>query len=190
MIAMANAPAQASTVLTFDSSTGFSFTLPGAAAGSQFTVTVVGGDFDLAVYPEVAMLREIQYLYNGDDGLPSGNEYYEEAVCLADGCRSPATDFSQLLGTSRNLIVRTRPGYNNCTPQTPALQHCGINPDFSLGTLTYYGELLDGSSTITVTISDPTAIPEPGTWLMLVGGFGISGWMLRRHRSGSDFRAA
>ena len=26
----------------------------------------------------------------------------------------------------------------------------------------------------------PPAVPEPGTWVLLLAGFGLSGWMLRR----------
>lgn len=190
MIAV-SAPAQPATVLTFGPSDGvLSFTLPGSRAGFQYTVTVEGGDFDRALYPEVSMSREIRFLFYGDDGRLRGNERTETAFCFVDGCRSPTTNYAQLRGTSRNLTVRTRRGFDNCTPQTPPLIQCGINPNFDLGSLIYYGEFLENSSIATVTISDPTAIPEPATWLMLVSGFGISGWMLRRHRSAPDLQAA
>lgn len=43
-------------------------------------------------------------------------------------------------------------------------------------------------TTITVTISDAAAVPEPATWLMLIAGFGLMGAAVRRRYASAPMR--
>lgn len=43
-------------------------------------------------------------------------------------------------------------------------------------------------TTITVTIADAAAVPEPATWLMLIAGFGLMGAAVRRHYASAPMR--
>jgi hypothetical protein len=35
-----------------------------------------------------------------------------------------------------------------------------------------------------------SAVPEPSSWALMIGGFGLAGWSLRRSRGGMASRAA
>ncbi|UAK23539.1 PEPxxWA-CTERM sorting domain-containing protein [Sphingomonas nostoxanthinifaciens] len=41
---------------------------------------------------------------------------------------------------------------------------------------------ISASGTITYTLIDPGGVPEPSTWAMMVGGFGMAGTALRQRR--------
>ena len=58
------------------------------------------------------------------------------------------------------------------------------NPTFNIGTFNLSGGFLSGASTLTISrASVVSAVPEPGTWAMMLLGFGAIGFSVRRRRS-------
>jgi hypothetical protein len=55
------------------------------------------------------------------------------------------------------------------------------SPTFNLGTFNLSG-ILSGNSTLTISQAAPGAVPEPGTWAMMLVGFGALGVSMRRRR--------
>jgi hypothetical protein len=55
--------------------------------------------------------------------------------------------------------------------------------NFALGTGLVNGDLIIGQSRASVTSGVAAAVPEPGTWAMMLVGFGAIGFAMRRRRS-------
>jgi hypothetical protein len=56
------------------------------------------------------------------------------------------------------------------------------NPTFNTGTFNLSGGFTAGPATLTITRADAGAVPEPGTWAMMLLGFGGMGVAMRRRR--------
>lgn len=56
------------------------------------------------------------------------------------------------------------------------------NPTFTLGTFNLSGGFTAGPATLTISQA-VAAVPEPGTWAMMLLGFGAIGFAVRRRRS-------
>ena len=56
------------------------------------------------------------------------------------------------------------------------------NPTFNTGTFNISGGFTAGAATLTITRAAVAAVPEPGTWAMMLIGFGAMGVSLRRRR--------
>jgi hypothetical protein len=57
-------------------------------------------------------------------------------------------------------------------------------PAWNTGTLRlYYWDSNFGDNTGNISANITAAIPEPASWALMIGGFGMAGAMLRRHRS-------
>ena len=56
------------------------------------------------------------------------------------------------------------------------------NPTFNTGTFNLSGGFTAGAATLTITRAAVAAVPEPGTWAMMLIGFGAMGVSLRRRR--------
>ena len=56
------------------------------------------------------------------------------------------------------------------------------NPVFTTGTFSLSGGFTAGAATLTITRAAVAAVPEPGTWAMMLVGFGAMGVSLRRRR--------
>ncbi len=52
------------------------------------------------------------------------------------------------------------------------------------------GQGFDGEANFIVTLSGAAMVPEPSTWAMMIGGFGLVGGMVRRRRLDTDAVAA
>jgi len=70
---------------------------------------------------------------------------------------------------------------NSCVPAV-LNQVCAVRGRFALNTIFARVEG-DGPISFTATFSNPTSIPEPGSWAMMIAGLGIAGVMLRRKPS-------
>ena len=56
------------------------------------------------------------------------------------------------------------------------------NPIFNTGTFNLTGGFTAGLATLTITRAAVAAVPEPGTWAMMLIGFGAMGVSMRRRR--------
>ena len=56
------------------------------------------------------------------------------------------------------------------------------NPTFNIGTFNLSGGFTAGPATLTITRATVAAVPEPGTWAMMLVGFGALGVSVRRRR--------
>lgn len=56
------------------------------------------------------------------------------------------------------------------------------SPTFNLGTFNLSGGFTAGPATLTITRAAVAAVPEPGTWAMMLLGFGAIGASMRRRR--------
>jgi hypothetical protein len=70
------------------------------------------------------------------------------------------------------------------TPANPLGRRFSVDFGPSLAAGTYELEFNDGSasprSTFVLDNLSVTAVPEPGTWALMLGGLGVVGWMARR----------
>lgn len=57
------------------------------------------------------------------------------------------------------------------------------NPTFNLGTFNLSGGFTAGPAVLTISQAAVAAVPEPGTWAMMLLGFGAVGFAVRRRRS-------
>ena len=57
------------------------------------------------------------------------------------------------------------------------------NPTFNLGTFNLSGGFTAGPATLTISQAAIAAVPEPGTWAMMLIGFGAMGVSMRRRRT-------
>lgn len=181
------APAVASTVFTFEPGESVGLGLAGPKSGYRYSVTIQGGNF---VYgdPIVEWYRDITYGYNGGLGYIEYNDTIEGASCNSVfGCSSLG-QFTKLVGTSRSFQVKNLPGYDTCSDKSPLYTTCAYYTDSNLGSVSVYAEALEGSGRVTVTISDQTAVPEPGTWTLMLVGLGGVGAMARSRRSFRGWR--
>jgi hypothetical protein len=56
------------------------------------------------------------------------------------------------------------------------------SPTFNLGTFTLSGGFTAGPATLTISQAAVAAVPEPGTWALMLIGFGAIGVSMRRRR--------
>jgi len=92
---------------------------------------------------------------------------------------SSASILWSITGSASDVVMLdlTRPG--SATPPTNIIDQNFI--DFTNGG---YGLIEVPQSYLTFTIADiPAAVPEPASWALMVGGFGLAGATLRRRRS-------
>ncbi|MCY7279394.1 MAG: PEPxxWA-CTERM sorting domain-containing protein [Sphingomonas bacterium] len=59
----------------------------------------------------------------------------------------------------------------------------GSNPTFNLGTFNLSGGFTAGPAVLTISRAAVSAVPEPGTWAMMLIGFGAIGFAARRRRA-------
>ena len=62
------------------------------------------------------------------------------------------------------------------------------NPTFNTGTFNLSGGFTAGPATLTITRAAVTAVPEPGTWALMLVGFGGLGVAMRRRRESANGR--
>jgi hypothetical protein len=46
----------------------------------------------------------------------------------------------------------------------------------------HFGHVTEGDTVPAFAVRPPGPVPEPATWVMMVGGFGLVGGAMRRHR--------
>ncbi|MGI4876421.1 MAG: PEPxxWA-CTERM sorting domain-containing protein [Janthinobacterium lividum] len=113
--------------------------------------------------------------------LPSGWDFYLE----------PDGDTSMFLHDESHLDgLIGAPGTNNSADGLRAGQHSGNLSYLSVPGL-LLGNVVTPSQWTLTRIDSPGTVPEPGTWAMMLGGFGMIGGVLRRvgrrHAVGSRF---
>ena len=64
------------------------------------------------------------------------------------------------------------------------------SPIFNIGTFNLSGGFSSGASTLTISRAVVAAVPEPGTWAMMLLGFGAVGFAVRRRRPTVNVRHA
>lgn len=124
----------------------------------------------------------IDLFYDVDEGT-----LQFDAIEFEDSCTAPGTCIafaSATLGFGSNVIrirLTTPRGFDDCEPLGQVEGFCGrviATPEFRLEAV------LDGlgDGGFVRTASPLTAIPEPASWLSLIGGLALVGAMVRRRR--------
>ncbi len=131
-----------------------------AAGGSQYDLAAVGAGCD------VSDLRGINA-----SGTAVGFSQTSSATCGVNGTIGTLWQFngSSYTGFDINSLVINLGGWNLFAPQ-------GINDN---GQIVGFGFDEFGNNRGFLL----TAVPEPATWAMLIGGFGLTGAAMRRRRS-------
>lgn len=150
-------------------------------AASPNRVQYVQGRFDYTWYWNVPMPTHPGYFETySDDGTLF-------ARCNGPSCSNSTSTHGRSLSVAMSpfedgVMVRiaNRSGIQNfdvCSTSDDSVFPCGltIRPVwFEIG-----GDFFSGAD---VTLIGTSAVPEPATWAMLIGGFGVTGAMLRRRR--------
>lgn len=74
-------------------------------------------------------------------------------------------------------------GFTQLTTSAVLFSGPASNPTFNLGTVALSGGFLAGPASLTISRAPVTAVPEPGTWAMMLLGFGAIGMATRRRRA-------
>ncbi|UAK25065.1 PEPxxWA-CTERM sorting domain-containing protein [Sphingomonas nostoxanthinifaciens] len=59
-------------------------------------------------------------------------------------------------------------------------------PVFNTGTFTL-NSIVSGQSSLTISVAPAASVPEPATWAMFIGGFGLVGSAMRRKKAAVSF---
>lgn len=85
-------------------------------------------------------------------------------------------------------------GCGNCTSLITYVegQQLSFSSLFATGSFSMSEPYQINSITVSYQVNDPavTAVPEPGTWALMIAGFGGAGMMIRRRRRSGDMVAA
>ena len=128
-----------------------------------------------------------------DDGeIPylNGNEYLWSPTCSST-LGAPACSDGGALSTllSGNLLrgdLSVPPSFNTCYPFN-GVYYVDCADSFTVNgvavDLSVLARVADGTSvTFTFYDADPTVVPEPAAWAMMIAGFGLVGAALRRRK--------
>ncbi|PZQ64580.1 MAG: hypothetical protein DI570_04800 [Phenylobacterium zucineum] len=104
----------------------------------------------------------------------NGSDYFTFRYSRSNSDVSVLEDFSSTSATSIDYYLESnnqtmRKALGGRTP--PAISNQYAMPSFSNFTFT--------------TVTAPGAVPEPATWALMIGGFGLTGAALRRRRAGA-----
>ncbi len=123
---------------------------------------------------------------NDETTFFNGNEYIYSPFCEVStgtpACGSLPPLRATLADNLLKFVVQLPPGYNNCTPTFTVAGDCAES--FSLFNANW-DIFVNTSGPVTFTFydTDPSLVPEPATWALLIGGFAATGAMLRRRRT-------
>ena len=80
-------------------------------------------------------------------------------------------------------------GCGNCTSLITGVQSLSFSSLFATGAFTMDSPYQINSITVSYQVNN-AAVPEPGTWALMIAGFGGAGMMIRRRRRSGDMVAA
>lgn len=123
--------------------------------------------------------RGLYYYWDDANGDVGANDAFDFVECsIANGCITIA---SPGLAFATFKAPRDLGELADCVPGSnwPCYRH--LSPG-GLSLFDGYVERTGGPAWVRVTIGDPTAVPEPATWAMMIIGFGVAGSALRRRK--------
>ncbi len=169
------APASAATI-TYTLSGLFSGTRAGAGAFTDYAATFTGiGDTSLAFNQQDATFVPLSSLIatgtNGDTfDLGAGYNFWSSPSYAHAGFKTTVDAFA-----FEGAQLASYDNVSNLAPGSVSLY-------FSAPFATSQGEVfLTGASDLTLSAS-VSAVPEPATWAMMIGGFGMIGGTMRSRR--------
>lgn len=118
--------------------------------------------------------------------MMNGNEYNFAEYCNVEpgGTCDTVPGGVMLTGNVGHVRQAFTPGYNDCAAALTELitaNFIGISGDCAVTFVAQHSFFIDVASTAPVTLTI-ASIPEPGSWALLMTGFGLVGGALRRVR--------
>ena len=158
----ASVPANAQALnFTLSGARNATFTLSSSTPNSFTTNAVVGDQI---------FFNNVAGIFGGSAG--TGNISFGTNTIADLNIQSSNLDFTQLFGSA--ILFTGSPS----------------SPTFALGTFNLSGGFTSGASTLTISQAAVAAVPEPGTWAMMLLGFGAVGFAVRRRRPTVNVRHA
>jgi hypothetical protein len=170
---------------------GATLTMPGFANGNRlhFDLTYDGGLLEAAVLTTYGEYRYLDWEVVGidDDGAPiwflNGNEADVFTECVSTSTAGCSTSVAEVQSTPRRLTgTITYPrGYNQCGLGPERVP--GVCAEETNSLVNYLDLYMTNDTDVNYRLSfDFSAIPEPASWAMMIGGLGMVGGAMRRRR--------
>lgn len=124
-----------------------------------------------------------------DDSIPdsftsnalTGNQIFFNNVAGSFGGTAGTANISFGTNLIADLNIQSANlGFTQLTMPGDLFTGPASNPTFNTGTFNLSGGFTAGPATLTITRAAVAAVPEPGTWAMMLIGFGAMGVSLRR----------
>ena len=163
------------------------------ALGDRTTIppyldSVIGGSYDASTSPSMGALLTINgmsFFFNGlgqglQSNFPLGGRISSSANDTALGNTFDASFVGESLATSDVPASMDTPYSASGTPAIDGFSndfHIAYGPNGGI-TQNATGSL----SPATVLVAVAAAVPESATWAMMIAGFGVVGYTMRRHR--------
>ena len=134
-----------------------------------------------------------------DDSIPDsstssalvGNQIFFNAVAGTFGGTAGIADISFGTNLIADLNIQSASlGFTQLSAAGDLFTGPASNPIFNTGTFSLSGGFLAGPATLTITRAAVAAVPEPGTWAMMLIGFGAMGVSMQRRRRTQYLQAA
>lgn len=159
------------------------YTVTGDVSGAPFTPSLVTLAFTLTYDPTINVTDGVVNAY-------STSSSYASFQTAAPGYTNFA-NYALLLGTKDRGLANT--GIGNVNGVTPAIEDyylvlkvdslgyvAATDPSNSL-TISAAGQIRR-ATIASISVDPPAAVPEPATWAMFIGGFGLIGTAMRRRK--------
>ena len=125
-----------------------------------------------------------------DDSIPDsfsssfvGDQIFFNMVAGSFGGTAGTADISFGTNLIADLNIQSSNlGFTQLTLPGDLFTGPASNPTFNTGTFNLSGGFLAGPATLTITQAAVGGVPEPGTWAMMLLGFGGMGVAMRRRR--------
>ncbi len=193
----ANAVGGANTQFSFYDALLPSFTNLATKFTASGTVTNAPASFDGTTYTQTGLNGSFSFVYSGANTTLDGYNLVSNSTVLFSGTYNNA--WIQGSGAEGGLAVVLNNGGNatfssgiiNLASFNPALHSFSINLGNVSPNLGFVGQLGNANPGANALVSFraraggafTASIPEPGTWALMILGFGGAGAMLRRRRS-------
>ena len=200
------APAQADVIATLSFDTPTATVASNADIPIWLTLTLGPGSDPITTDPSSNVTSPLSAQVISDlNGNSSGVVVNESASCgdTLDGCNQPGTAYTfgfnfgasnfvtpanldLEAGDSIDFLLGTfTPNGGNAPAGTYEYNQAAINFQYTdpVTQKTYFSQIATTTGVLTRTVFAAGGVPEPASWALMIGGFGLAGAALRRRRA-------